>query len=157
MKRLIIIGLLLLLPILSRAQTPALEAFYDHYGAAEGITSVAFERRMMHMMSAQAAQRGDAELSRLLDEIIFIRVLTTTDETELAAEAEQAVKASKRFELLTSANLDGRTTRVYLRDSKVNENKELVVITHSEDETAVVHISGSFDVHDVSRITSIRP
>lgn len=157
MKRLIAIGLSLLLPILSRAQAPALEAFYDRYGAAEGITSVAFERKMMHMISAQAAQRGDAELARLLDEIVFIRVLTTTDETELAAEAEKAVKAGKHFELLTSTNADGRTTRVYLRDSKLNENKELVVITRSEGETAVVHISGSFDVHDVSRITSIRP
>lgn len=157
MKRLIIIGLLLLPPMLSRAQSPAMEEFFDRYGAAEGITSVAFERKMMHMMSAQAAQRGDAELAQLLDEIVFIRVLTTTDETDLAAEAEQAVKAGKHFERLASTTSDGRTTRVYLRDSKLNENKELVVITRSEDETAVVHISGSFDVHEVSRITSLRP
>lgn len=157
MKHWIIIGLFILSPILTRAQSPAIETFFDRYGAAEGITSVALERKMMHMMSTQAARRGDEELARLLDEIVFIRVLTTTDETDLAAEAEQAVKASKHFERLTSTTADGRTTRVYLRDSKLNENKELVVITHSEDETAVVHISGSFDVHEVSRITSIHP
>lgn len=79
MKHRIIIGLLLLLPLLSQAQSPAMETFYDRYGAAEGITSVALERRMMQMMSAQAAQRGDDELARLLDEIGFIRVLTTTE------------------------------------------------------------------------------
>lgn len=157
MKHWIIIGLFILSPVWAWAQTPALEKLFDRYGAAEGITSVMLEHKMMHMMSTQAAQHGDAELARLLDEIVFIRVLTTTDETDLAAEAEQAVKTGKHFELLTSTASDGRTTRVYLRDSKLNENKELVVITHGEDETAVVHISGSFDVHEVSRITSLRP
>ncbi len=157
MKRLIIIGLFMLLPMLSRAQSPALEALYDRYGAADGITTVAFERRMMDMMSAQAAQRGDEELARLLYEIVFIRVLTTTDETKLAADAEQAVKTNKHFELLTSTTSDGRTARVYLRESKLSPNKELVVITHSEDETAVVHIFGSFDLQEVGRIANIRP
>ena len=157
MKHWIIIGLFILSPVAAWAQSPAIEKLFDRYGAAEGITSVMLEHKMMHMMSTQAAQRGDVELARLLDEIVFIRVLTTTDETDLAAEAEQAVKASKHFELLTSASVDGRITRVYLRDSKLNENKELVVITRGEDETAVVHICGSFDVHEVSRITSLRP
>ncbi len=147
----------MLLPILSRAQSPVMEAFFNRYGAADGITSVAFEQKMMHMMSVQAAQRGDEELARLLDEIVFIRVLTTTGETKLAAEAEQAVRGSKHFERLTSATTDGRTVRVYLRESKLNENKELVVITHSENETAVVHIFGAFDVHEVGRIANIRP
>ncbi len=41
MKHRIIIGLLLLLPLLSQAQSPAMETFYDRYGAAEGITSPA--------------------------------------------------------------------------------------------------------------------
>ncbi len=157
MKRLIIIGLFVLLPMLSRAQSPVMEAFFDRYGAADGITSVALERKMMHMMSVQAAQRGDEELARLLDEIVFIRVLTTTDETKLAAEAEQAVRGSKHFERLTSTASDGRTARVYLRESKLSQNKELVVITHSEDETAVVYIFGSFDLHEVGRIANIRP
>lgn len=160
MKHRIIIGLLLCLPLLSRAQSPAMEAFYDRYGAAEGITSVALEQKMMHMMSTQAAQRGDAELARLLDEIVFIRVLTTTDETlfaELVSEAEQALKAGKHFDPLTSTTADGRTTRVYLREPKLEENKELVVITHGEDEATVVHIFGSFGLREVSRITSIRP
>lgn len=133
MKQRIIIGLLLLLPLLSQAQSPAIEALYDCYGAAEGITSVMLERKMMQMMSTQAEQRDDSELARLLDEIGFIRVLTTTDDTDLAAEAERTVKADKHFELLTSTTADGRTTRVYLRESKLDEDKELVVITHGED------------------------
>jgi len=157
MKRLIIIGLLLLLPMLSRAQSSDIEALFDRYGAAEGVTTVAFERKMMHMMSMQAAQRGDEELARLLDEIVFIRVLTTNDEIGLAAHAERIVKASKHFERLTSTSADGRTTQVYLNESKLLANKELVVITHSKEETAVVHISGAFDLHEVSRIASIRP
>ncbi len=147
----------MLLPMLSRAQSPALKALYDRYGAAEEVKSVAFERKMMDMMSTQAAQRGDEELARLLDEIVFIRVLTATDEIGLAAHFERVVKASKHFELLTSTASDGRTARVYLRESKLLENKELVVITHGKEETAVVHIFGSFDLHEVGRIANIRP
>ncbi len=157
MKRLIIIGLFLLLPMLSRAQSRALEALFDRYGAAEGFTTVAFEQKMMHMMSIQAAQRGDEELARLLDEIVFIRVLTTTDQIGLAVHAERIVKANKHFERLTSTSTDGQTTQVYLGETKLSPNKELVVITRSKEETAVVHIFGSFDVHEVGRIANIRP
>ena len=139
----------MLLPMLSRAQSSALEALFDRYGAAEGFTTVAFERKMMHMMSMQAAQRGD--------EIVFIRVLTTSDQIGLAVHAERIVKASKHFERLTSTSADGRTTQVYLNETKLSPNKELVVITRSKDETAVVHIFGSFDLHEVGRIASIRP
>ena len=136
----------MLLPMLSRAQSSALEALFDRYGAAEGFTTVAFERKMMHMMSMQAAQRGDEELARLLD-----------DQIGLAVHAERIVKASKHFERLTSTSADGRTTQVYLNETKLSPNKELVVITRSKDETAVVHIFGSFDLHEVGRIASIRP
>ncbi len=147
----------MLLPMLSRGQSSDMEALFDHYGAAEGVTTVAFERKMMHMMSMQAAQRGDEELARLLDEIVFIRVLTTSDQIGLAVHAERIVKASKHFERLTSTSADGRTTQVYLNETKLSPNKELVVITRSKDETAVVHIFGSFDLHEVGRIASIRP
>lgn len=147
----------MLLPMLSRGQSSDMEALFDHYGAAEGVTTVAFERKMMHMMSTQAAQRGDEELARLLDEIVFIRVMTTTDEIGLAAHVERVVKAGNHFERLTSASSDGLTARVYLHESIMSPNKELVVITHSEEETAVVHIFGALDLHEVGRIANIRP
>ena len=84
-------------------------------------------------------------------------MLTTSDQIGLAVHAERIVKASKHFERLTSTSADGRTTQVYLNETKLSPNKELVVITRSKDETAVVHIFGSFDLHEVGRIASIRP
>ena len=57
MKRLLLI-LLVMLPFLVRGQNASWK-FFDRYTKAEGFTSVQLERKMMRMMSRQAAEKGD--------------------------------------------------------------------------------------------------
>ena len=64
MKRLILI-LLVTLPLLARAQNASWK-FFDRYAEAEGFTSVRLERKMMRMMSREAAEKGDEGLAKLL-------------------------------------------------------------------------------------------
>lgn len=56
MKRILIL-ILLMLPFLVRGQNVSWK-FFDHYSKAEGFSSVQLERKMMRMMSRQAAERG---------------------------------------------------------------------------------------------------
>ena len=73
MKRLLLI-LLVMLPFLVRGQNASWK-FFDRYTKAEGFTSVQLERKMMRMMSRQAAENGDEGLSKLLGGIEFIRIV----------------------------------------------------------------------------------
>ena len=74
MKRILIL-ILLTVPFLARAQNASWK-FFDRYSKAEGFSSVQLERKMMRMMSRQAAEKGDAKLAELLDGIHYIRIVT---------------------------------------------------------------------------------
>lgn len=156
MKRLLL--LFLLLPCLARAQSGSVEAFFGRYAAADGFTSVQLEPRMMRLMSRQAADRGDAKLAQLLGDIRFIRIIALKggDGEALVADAERAVERGG-LPLVTSSTEDGQTTRFYLREARLTDNSELVMISAGTKETVVVNIYGAFDLRQVMRLSTIRP
>ena len=103
MKRLLLI-LLVMLPFLVRGQNASWK-FFDRYTKAEGFTSVQLERKMMRMMSRQAAEKGDEGLSKLLGGIEFIRIvaLDKGDGTQFVADAENlATNPEYKFQLVMS-------------------------------------------------------
>ena len=65
MKRIVLL-LLASLPMLVQAQNVSWK-FFDRYTKAEGFTSVQLERKMMRMMSRQAAEKGDEQAKAALD------------------------------------------------------------------------------------------
>lgn len=157
MKRLFLF-LLFFLPLAAAAQNGGMDDFFTRYDGAEGVTTVRLERKMMRMMSRQAAERGDRNLAALLDDIDYIRIVSLDegDPRRFVADAEAAI-ARERFELLTSNSEEGQTTRFYLWESAVGDKSELWMISTGEKETVVVNIYGAFDLRQVARLSSIRP
>ena len=94
MKRIVLL-LLASLPMLVQAQNVSWK-FFDRYTKAEGFTSVQLERKMMRMMSRQAAEKGDEGLAGLLDGIQYIRIvaLDKGDGGQFVADAEALATAS---------------------------------------------------------------
>lgn len=158
MKRLLLI-LLVTLPFLARAQNASWK-FFDRYTKAEGFTSVQLERKMMRMMSRQAAEKGDDGLARLLGGIEFIRIvaLDAGDGKQFVADAEElAVTPAYKFQLVMSGTEEGQTTKFYIREASVTDNSELLMLTYGAKETVVVNIYGRFDLKQVARLSTIRP
>lgn len=160
MKRLILSILLLTAallgsPLRTQAQHAKVEQLILEQAADEGVKSVFFERAMMQLMSEQASRRGDRELAKLLNNIRFIRVLTFGERNEPAAQIERVVRSDKSFQLVTATHADGHSARAYLRAPKLEQQKELIVFTSDGAERTVIHLYGAFDLHEVSRITSI--
>lgn len=158
MKRILLL-VLVLLPFLARSQNYSWK-FFDRYSDASGFTSVQLERKMMRMMSRQAAEQGDKKLAELLDGIQYIRIvaLDSGDEAQFLADAEQlAADPDARFELVMSGTEQGQTTKFYLREAEFNLNSELLMLTYGPRETVAVNIYGNFDLKQVSRLSSIRP
>lgn len=158
MKRILLL-VLVLLPFLARSQNYSWK-FFDRYSDASGFTSVQLERKMMRMMSRQAAEQGDKKLAELLDGIQYIRIvaLDCGDGAQFLADAEQlAADPDARFELVMSGTEQGQTTKFYLREAEFNLNSELLMLTYGPRETVAVNIYGNFDLKQVSRLSSIRP
>lgn len=158
MKRILLL-VLVLLPFLARSQNYSWK-FFDRYSDASGFTSVQLERKMMRMMSRQAAEQGDKKLAELLDGIQYIRIvaLDSDDGAQFLADAEQlAADPDARFELVMSGTEQGQTTKFYLREAEFNLNSELLMLTYGPRETVAVNIYGNFDLKQVSRLSSIRP
>ncbi len=135
-------------------------AFLDRYARTEGFSSVQLERKMMRMMSRQAADRGDAALARLLDGIESIRIVAVDggDDTEFLQAADSLIaRPSCRFQLVMSESDSGQTTRFYLRNAVPPGYSELLMVTSGPRETVVVNIYGCFDLKQVSRLSTIRP
>ena len=158
MKRILIL-LLVVLPFLARAQDVSWR-FFDRYSKAEGFSCVQLERKMMRMMSRQAAEKGDKKLAELLDGIQYIRIMALDggDRTQFLKDAEElASDPVFKFQLVMSESSDGQTTRFYLREAVFNNYSELLMLTYGPKETVAVNIYGRFDLKQVSRLSTIRP
>lgn len=161
MKRILIL-ILLSLPLFVRAQS-ASERFFDHYSKAEGFACVQLERKMMRMMSRQAAEKGDEKLAELLDGIQYIRIValgggSDTEAARFVADAEALASTEDAgYQLVMATSDAGQTTRFYLREAKFSFDSELLMLTYGEKETVVMNIYGMFDLKQVSRLSTIRP
>ena len=151
MKRLLLI-LLVLLPFLVRGQNASWR-FFDRYTKAEGFTSIQLERKMMRMMSRQAAEKGDRGLAELLGGIEYIRIVSL----DKGDGAQFVADADLEFQLVMSGTEEGQTTKFYIREASVTDNSELLMLTCGAKETVVVNIYGKFDLKQVARLSTIRP
>lgn len=151
--------LLLALPLFAGAQNISWK-FFDRYSAAEGFTSVQLERKMMRMMSRQAAEKGDDGLAKLLDGIQYIRIVALDggDGERFIADAERlAANSDHKFQLVMSGTEEGQTTKFYIREAEFYDYSELLMLTFGSKETVAVNIYGNFDLKQVARLSTIRP
>lgn len=161
MKRILVflLAVMVFIPYLARAQSVAWP-FFDRYSKTEGYASVQLERKMMRMMSRQAAERGDEQLAKLLNGIQYIRIvaLKEGDRARLLEDVEAlTTNPLYDFQLVMSESESGQATRFYLRESPHSFNSELLMLTYGEKETVVVNIYGEFDLQQVARLSTIRP
>lgn len=138
MKRLLLL-LLLALPQWGAAQNKAIAGFFDRYAAAEGVTCVQLEPKMMQLMSAQARERGDRQLADLLGNIRFIRIIALKegDRERFVEEAGRALASGGGFPLVTSSSEQGQRTEFYLQNKTLSECSELVMLTYGAKETEI--------------------
>ena len=155
MKKLLFLTLLMLSVVGARAQQPSFIEFFGDYAVREGFTSVELGRRMMQMMTRQAGT--DASLAQLLQGISSIRIIVadTLDRDFVAAAREVADKAP--YQLLSSLSEEGQTARCYLAEGGRNGESEFLMVTYGPKETVVNDVVGTFDVTEVSRLSSFRP
>ena len=161
MKRILVflLAVMVFIPYLARAQSVAWP-FFDRYSKTEGYASVQLERKMMRMMSRQAAEKGDEQLAKLLNGIQYIRIvaLKEGDRARLLEDVEAlTTNPLYDFQLVMSESESGQATRFYLRESPHAFNSELLMLTYGEKETVVVNIYGEFDLQQVARLSTIRP
>ena len=96
-------------------------------------------------------------LTLLMQGISSIRIIVadTLDRDFVAAAREVADKAP--YQLLSSLSEEGQTARCYLAEGGRNGESEFLMVTYGPKETVVIDVVGTFDVTEVSRLSSFRP
>lgn len=159
MKRICFTLLLLVLTSAAASAQNVLWRLFESRSGEPGYTCVQLERNMMRMMSRHARQQGDEELAGMLEGIEAIRILVLREGDPGTLERELQPLLGQGFKTISTLEEDGQTTRCYLRPEKLdwNDFSEFVMFSCGPRETVLLDIYGTFDVHSISRLTSIRP
>lgn len=159
MKRLLIALLFLVLSTAGASAQNVLWRLFENHSGQPEYTCVQLERQMMHTMSRSARQQGDTELAEMLSGIEAIRILVQKKGSPEVLEKELKPVLESGFELISTIDEAGQTTRCYLRSEKEdwNDCAEFVMFTYGARETVLLDIYGKFDIHGISRLASIRP
>lgn len=159
MKRLCLTLSLLVLSVAAASAQNVLWRLFESYSGQPGYTCVQLERNMMRMMSRHAQQQGDEELARMLDGIEAIRILVQREGSFEELDRELQLHLKRGFDAISTLDEAGQITRCYLRPEEKDWNgyAEFVMFSYGTRETVLLDIYGTFDVHSISRLTTIRP
>ena len=152
MKRLLLL-IILLLPLVGAAQQLNYSGFFDRYENDKEFRTVVLGRKMMEMMSEQTSDR---EMRRTLAGIEHIKVISTSTYNESFVTDARAVTSSSSYKLVSSVSEGGREVSFYVLNTREGKNR-LLMLSFSDEEWVVMGIYGQFDVHNISRLTQIRP
>ncbi len=155
MKKLSLIAITVLIPIISMAQNPAIEKLFDKYQGSDGFTTVLVTQDAFKMISSMESEEG--ELDNPLSKIKNVRVLAQEDEATIEGlnfydELKKDMDFSQYKELVVVKEKD---QDVWVM-AKENNGRlaELVVIVGGE-ENVLVWIEGDFTFEELSELSNL--
>lgn len=172
MKKLVVIAVLALMPIVSFGQS-----IFDKYEDQEGVTSVIVNQKMFSMLAGINIDLDDPEAQQFLEmakKITGLKVFTTGDEAvskDMNATVASYLKGSSLQELMRIKDGD-QTVKFYVKEGKdENHVKELLMFINGlkevtkgadieingkkrEIETVLLSLTGDIDLRQISKLTS---
>ena len=146
MKRTILL-VMMMLPIMARAQLPHFAKLGEKYNGTEGGTAMTVNKQMIAMF---AGENADFDF---VDEIQILLCEDTGVASNIVKDAKKAVKKSK-IEELVSANEDGATFTVYTK-SEGDIFTDIVVVVENEDPSGFIVITGDIPQEKISEVVKI--
>lgn len=152
MKRIIIISVLSLFPMLMSAQS-AMDSFFSRYNGEEGYQSIIYGKRMLEMMKNDASP----DVKDLLDKIRVIRLVNSSKpENHFIDLARRELQRGKKHEIISLVNEADCTLEFYITDEdRKTKEVSFVMIICRPQVSAVMEIIGRFDVKDINRLSVI--
>lgn len=158
MKKFLLISLLISMSMFVKAQT--LDQFVERFSKVEKAEVVNLDKNTLSMMMSMNSGTQDPETSKkmekakdMLSKLKFVNILSLEESSEADRKAFcEAVDSLTidGLELLVEANEEDEHVKIY---ANIEENrcKELVVLSASEKEPAMVHVAGDFDLDELKQ------
>ena len=147
--KMILIGVLLLLPMLCQAQ----KNLYEKYKEMNGVSAVYISKAMLDMAPGQFGK--DMNLGKVSQQLNSLRVLSTMDNNikkEMRKDIRALVQSSK-YELLMEQKSHVSSTAFYVH-RKGDKVKELIMIVDGPATLKFVYLEGNMVLKDIQNIMS---
>ena len=172
MKKLVIIAVIILSPLVSFSQ-----GLFDKYESMDGVTSGVLNSKMFSMIASIDIDMDDPEDQKMLDmikKIKSIKILSTGDDkisSSMKTDVNKYIGNSSLEELMRFKD-GNQTVKFYVKEGNdENHVKELLMfinglkeLTKDQDisingkkreiETVIVSITGDIDLREISKITN---
>lgn len=123
------------------------DELFAAYSGREGYQTVVMGQKMLQMMQKKTGKKSD-----MLNKIKQIRILSSeTSDPQLLSLA--TVLGTEEYELISFTDDNKETTGFYINDSN-SEEKQFLMVAHRADKEIVMEITGSFDVADISQLST---
>lgn len=162
MKRFMLL-IAMLLPVMvfgqqaadSKRQHIEFDDLVAKYESAPSFRTTIFGSKMLSIMGKQARQNGDKQLAALLDDISYIKTISTKQLDSTFIADALAVAAQQGYQIISAVEENGRKTSFYI--AEYYAYSDFLMLSFGQGEWIVMGIRGRFDVSNISRLTNIKP
>lgn len=153
MKRIFVIGLMLVAYLSAGAQMDAISKYFDKYIDDERFTMVYVSPKMFNLVSKLDVEDMDADVKQLLNEIKGLRILTT-DENPMAYYKEAMANFNvSEYERLMEVR-DGDEKIHFLIKSGAGDRIEELLLLVGGSEFVMLSFVGNIDLDKISKLAS---
>ena len=153
MKKILIILVIAILPILAIAQNTPVDELFDKYSGQEGITSVYITSYMFSLFTD--LETDDPDFDELIKNLKGIKILATDDsypgKVDFYKEIIGKLPMSEYNELMVIREKDQIVK--FLLNEKDGKIIELLIIAGGADENAIISIQGNIDLKNISKLS----
>lgn len=158
MKKLLIIVFALATGLVSFAQKPQIDQFFQKYEGKAGFTSVNVSEKLFSLFASATSE--DPELKSVVEGLKGIKVLVYENEDgnskagEYYKEFSSGFSANNYEELMT---VNSETDKVVILGKMASEKilDELLILCHADGEFVLVSIIGKIDIEKLSKLSDM--
>lgn len=156
MKKLSLIILFTVFPLLAFSQHPSVNKLFDKYSGKEGFTTVYISKNLFKMVGQM--DMDDPDVEKLVDEIETIKILASDSEfinennINFYKEIMDELPVGEYNELLVVKEKDQDVR--FLSKEKNGVVVELLLVVGGKNDNALINIAGNIDLKHISKLAS---
>ncbi len=153
MKRVILIMLAVVFPVLMMAQNSAVDKLFAKYQGKKGVTTVNVSPELFQMVNAMGIEELE-EQDFPLDKVASVKILTIEDEegwegVNFYKEIEKDLDVSDFAEVLT-VNDGGEMVRIWMKADREVVSELLLIV--GGDDNVLIYITGDFNMKELEEL-----
>jgi hypothetical protein len=155
MKKVALLLLIAVLPVVAFSQKDAIDKLFDKYGEKDGYTTVYIHKNLFKL--AAQMDLDDPQVNALVDDLSRIRILAADDDWDTGEKVDFMEELKDYpfddFEVLMTVK-EADTSVKFLSKEKDGKITHLLLIVGGNDDNAVISIEGLIDLATIGKLAS---